>query len=140
VRGGITLGAVIGGLLIAGAVAAQTDLTKPLVGRWEGEVDYRGVPSDPSRAPHRTLIVRSVTQKEGKWVAEGRFGIIGKGLAPVEMEVDTEGSKPSLRFVNGPITVRLQLLDDKHLAGTFTPPAVGRRGSEPLQIRLEKQE
>jgi hypothetical protein len=132
--------ALMVGSLIGGPAAAEIDLAKALVGTWEGEVERMGVTGDPSRDAQRTLVIQAVTSQADKWVGEGRFGITGRRLAPVQIEVDASGNTPSIRFVNGPMTIRLQLLDDKHLAGTFTPPAAGRRGSEPLPLRMEKKD
>ena len=123
-----------------GSGTAQLDLAKALVGTWEGEVERMGVTGDPSRDTRRTLIIQSVTSQADKWVGDGRFGITGSTLVPVQIDVDAGGNTPTIRFVNGPITVRLQLLDDKHLSGTFAPPPAGRRGSEPFPLRLEKKE
>ena len=58
-------------LLHVGAAAAQVDLAKVLVGRWEGEQEYITNRADD---PKRTLVIESVNQVDGKWVADGRFG------------------------------------------------------------------
>jgi hypothetical protein len=55
----------------AGVAAAQVDLAKVLVGRWEGEQE--GI-TNRADDPKRTLVIESVNQVDGKWVANGRFG------------------------------------------------------------------
>lgn len=113
---------------------AQVDLAKALIGKWAGEVQQRGTGGDPNR----TLIIEAVTQTEGKWVAQGKYGMTGKGLGRVQMEVDAGGGKPWVRFVTAAnLTVRLDLFDEKHLVGKVT--LAGARQQDPDRaIRLEK--
>ena len=102
--------------LIAGRstpVLGQSDLAAQLVGKWEG-TQYQTVKGGVSE--DRTLIISSVAQREGKWIAEGRYGI--KGGAKVQIEVDTTGQRPSLRWAmpNGN-TVQVSLINPKTLSG-----------------------
>ena len=117
---------------------AQGDLAKALVGKWEGDVQWAG--GAGTGDPNRTLIIESVTQKDGKWVATGRYGVTGKGLGKVEIEVDDSGSRPFIRFVTGGnSTVRLALTDAKYLIGTLTLPGTSQRGND-RPMRLERKD
>jgi len=49
--------------------AAQVDLAKALVGTWEGEQEYLVISAEN---PKRILVIESVNQVDGKWVANGR--------------------------------------------------------------------
>ena len=120
---------------------AQVDLAKTLVGRWEGEVQFLVPKGRPD--PNRTLIIASVIQRDGKWLATGRFGVTGRGLGPVQIEVDASDARPAIRFaVSGSnATVRLELLDEKHLVGTLAQVgAGGPQGSDHRPMKLEKRE
>ena len=120
--------------------SAQPDLAKVLVGKWEGAVQWAGGAGSGAGDPNRTLIIDSVEQKDGKWVAMGKFGVTGKGLGKVTIEVEDSGSRPSIRFVTGGnSTVRLALAGTKDLTGTLT---IARRGggSPERPMSLEKKE
>ena len=88
---------VVAGLMLGtGVAAAQADLAKVLVGTWKGELQQR---TQKGPDPELTLIIASVKQEGGKWVADARLG--GADAAktrPVNIDIDTSGSKPSLRF------------------------------------------
>jgi hypothetical protein len=119
--------AVVLALLTGSISEAQTDSVKALIGKWEGEVQLRGVGGDQNR----TLIIESVGEKDGKLVAEGRYGITGKGLGKIQIEVDTTGRWPSIRFVTSAnTTVRLNLVDERSMVGTMTLPGTREGGSD----------
>ncbi len=61
-------GAVILGALAAAPSSAQDDVAKALVGKWQGEVQFRDAGADRS---NRTLVIESVSVKEG--TATGRY-------------------------------------------------------------------
>jgi hypothetical protein len=111
---------VVAGLMLGTGVAtAQADLSKALVGTWQGEVQQL---MKKGADPVLTLIISSVKQEGGKWVADARLG--GADAAktrPVNIDIDTSGSKPSLRFkgVSG-AEYTLNLFGDKELVA---PPA-----------------
>jgi hypothetical protein len=133
--------AVLGISLGMASAWAQEDLAKSLVGKWEGAVEFAGSAGSAMGDANRTLIIESVTQKDGKSVATGRYGITGKGLGKVEIELGDSGGKPFLRFVTGgPSTVRLTLTGAKELTGTttFVGTSSGRGGDRVL--RLEKKD
>lgn len=124
-------------LLAAPVSEAQMDVAKILAGKWEGEVEFMGTRGNLD--PNRTLVINSVTEKDGKWVAEGRFGVTGKGLGRVQVEVDTSGPNPRIRFVTAANqTVRLDVVDDRHMTGTLAAMGAGARGSDHRPLRLEK--
>lgn len=130
---------LLASVLVLGSLScAQGDLARSLVGTWEGELQTLG--KGTRGDPHRTLIIRSVSQKEGKWIGEGRFGVTGKSLGPVQMEVDTNGMRPSIRFATGAnATVRLELLEEGHLIGTLTRREMGGTLGNDRAIKLEKR-
>ncbi|SRR5712691_3252883 len=135
-RGGIraargALFVVAGLLLAAGVAAAQVDLAKVLVGTWQGELQYK-----KTNTP-LTLRITSVKQEDGKWIGDGRFG-----PTPVKIDIDTSGSKPSLRWKGAAgIVYDLSLLDDTNLAGTATL-TTGQSGLSERErpVKLEKKQ
>jgi len=130
-----TMAAVLLGVL-AGAAAAQTDPGAALVGTWEGELTFRTNTADSNR----TLVIKSVTQQDGKWVGDGLYGTTGKNLAKVAIEVDVKGRRPSLQFTsNEGSVVKLDLLDPKSLVGTLTLSG-SRKGGADRPLRLEKKD
>lgn len=73
-------------------------------------------------------------------MATGRYGVTGKGLGKVEIEVDESGSRLFIRFVTGgPSTVRLSLVGAKDLTGTLTLPGTSQRGND-RPMRLERKD
>ena len=134
--------AVLGTSLGMSSAWAQEDLAKSLVGKWEGR-SMGGLSRGAVGDANRTLIIESVTQKDGAWVGAGRYGITGKGLGKVEIEVGDSAGRPFIRFVTGgPSTVRLTLTGAKELTGTTTISGLntgtGRGGDR--AVRLEKKD
>jgi hypothetical protein len=132
---------VMAGLMVGtGVAAAQADLAKALVGTWQGELQMRSKKSDPVV----TLIITSVKQEDGKWVADARLGGADGKTAPVMIGIDTSGSKPSLRFKGrSGIEYDVSLFNDKALVGTavLTTTQAGRSsGSRDRPIKFEKKE
>jgi hypothetical protein len=133
---------VAAGLMLGTAVAtAQADLAKALVGTWKGELQTLTKQGDPVL----TLIISSVKQEGGKWVADARLG--GADAAktrPANIDIDTSGSKPSLRFKGAAgAEYNLNLFGDKELVGTatLTSAQAGRStGSRDRSVKLEKKE
>jgi len=128
---------VMAGLLAATGVAvAQADLSK-LVGTWKGELQQRtGKDADPTVV----LIIKSVKQEDGKWMADARVGATEDKTAKVNLEIDAGGAKPSVRWTGGKgAQYDLSLLDDKNLVGTavLTTSQAGR-GARDRPVKLEK--
>ncbi len=99
------IGVMLLGLLVIGIgpSSAQGDLAKVLVGTWKGEVQFHTVRGGGD--PTRILRIDSMTEKDGKWIAEGMYGITT--LSRVQISVANE-SKPWIQFVTGAnSTVRL---------------------------------
>ncbi len=122
--------------------SAQLDLAKVLVGKWEGAVQWAAGAGSGVGDPNRTLIIDSVEQKDGKSVAHmGKFGVTGKGLGKVTIEVEDSGSRPSIRFVTGSnSTVRLRIFRNQGSDGDFRPfPGTSQRGND-RPMNLEKKE
>jgi hypothetical protein len=63
--------AVLMVLSLVGVSHAQVDLAKALVGTWEGEQGYLVISAEN---PKRILVIESVNQVDGKWVANGWYG------------------------------------------------------------------
>jgi hypothetical protein len=132
--------AVVGTSLGLSSGWAQVDLAKSLVGKWEGDVQFAGGAGSGVGDPNRTLIIESVAEKDGKWVATGRYGVTGKGLGKVEIEVSDSGGRPFIRFVTGgSSTVRLTLTGAKELTGTMTLSGTSQRGND-RPMKLEKKD
>jgi CHAT domain-containing protein len=125
------------GLLIVARSDAQPDLSKRLIGKWQGELQFLGAGSNASR----TLVIESVSEKDGKWSAQGRFGVTGQGLGKVAIDVDVSGRRPVLQFVPGSyaLGVRLNLINEKSLVGRMTLKQVNQAVPD-LSISLERVE
>lgn len=120
----------VGGMALESA-RGQSDLSKVLIGKWEGDVQL------PGRGdPKRTLVIDSV-DASGK-SAQGRWGIAGKGLGRVSIAIEDDAGKVWLKFTTGTnISIRLQLVGDKNLVGTNRFAGTGE-GVRDLPVRLEK--
>lgn len=130
---------VVAGLMVgAGGAAAQGDLAKVLVGRWEGEQEYIVNRADD---PKRTLVIESVNQVDGKWVANGRFGT-PTAMGRVKIAIETSGKDVGLSWTGGSgAQYQLNLLQDKHLVGKMTlTMEQGKSGthSRDRTVKLEK--
>lgn len=133
---GSTWFAMVVVLLWATGVGAQADLGKALVGKWEGDLQFRSSRAETGR----TLVIKSVTERDGKWVGEGLYGVTGKGLDKVVIDVDASGKRPSIQFTtDANSVVRLELLDAKSLVGTLVL-AGSRKGGADRGLKLEKVE
>jgi hypothetical protein len=89
------------------------------------------------------LIIKSLKQEDGKWIASARVGPTEEKTASVNLEIDTTGSKPAVRWTGGSGAVySLSLLDDKNLVGTatLTTAQAGARGERDRAVKLEKKE
>jgi len=125
-------------LSCVGVSHAQVDLAKVLVGRWEGEQEYITVRSED---PKRTLVIESVNQMDGKWVANGRYGT-PPGLGRVKIAIETSGKDVSLSWTGGSGTqYQLNVMQDKHLVGKATLTVgqnKGASGSRDRTLKLDK--
>ena len=130
--------AVLVVLSLAGVTFSQVELAKVLVGRWEGEQEYLQVHSDSAK---RILVIESVSQVDGKWAADGRYGTPA-GLVRVKIAIETGGKNVGLSWT-GPTgnQFRLNLLQDKHLVGKVSltmEQSKGSTGSRDRTLKLEK--
>jgi hypothetical protein len=132
---------VMAGLMAgAGVAAAQVDVAMALVGTWKGELQQR---TQKGADPTVVLIIKSLKQEDGKWVASARVGPTEEKTGPVQLEIDTTGAKPSVRWTGGSGAIyNLTLLDDKNLTGTatLTTGQGGARGDRDRPVKLEKKE
>ena len=127
-------------LLAASFSSAQGDRAKALLGKWEGDVQVGAGAGKNVGDSARTLIVESVEQKDGKLMAAGKWGITGKGLGKVDIEVDEGSDRVGIRFVTGAnSTIRLSLVGPKQLTGTLTVPGPARTGND-RALNLEKKD
>ena len=132
--------AVVVVLSLAGVSHAQVDPAKALVGRWEGEQEYLLISAEN---PKRILVIESVNQVDGKWVANGRYGTPA-GLVRVKIAVETGGKGVDLSWT-GPTgnQFQLNLLRDKHLVGEITlttEQSKSGTGSRDRTLKLEKKQ
>jgi hypothetical protein len=130
--------AVAMALSLVGVSHAQVDPAKALVGRWEGEQEYLLISAEN---PKRILVIESVNQVDGKWVANGRYGTPA-GLVRVKIAVETSGKGVDLSWT-GPTgnQFQLNLLRDKHLVGKVTLTSEQSKsgtGSRDRALKLEK--
>jgi hypothetical protein len=117
---------------VAADTAAQTDLARALVGRWEGEISGRFHKNNPAVV----LVITSLKEDGGRWSADARFG-----ASPVSLEIDASGQQPSLRWTSRNGTAyAVSLFDDKTLSGTatLTQETAGNRERE-RPVKLEKK-
>ena len=131
---------VMAGLMLgAGVAAAQVDVAKVLVGTWKGELQQR---TQKGADPTVVLIIKSLKQEDGKWVASARVGATEEKTGPVRLEIDTTGAKPSVRWTGGSgASYNLSLLDDKNLVGTATlTTGQGSQRDRDRSVKLEKKE
>ncbi len=63
-----------------------------LVGTWKGELQQR---TNKGADPTIVLIIKSVKQEDGKWVASARVGATEEKTGNVNLEIDT--TAPSRR-------------------------------------------
>ena len=136
------------GVVLAGMLAlmlccvtsagAQTDVSKLLVGRWNG--DTRG----PSALYDRTLIIKSVEDRDAELVVGGEYGgpggTLGGKLYPVRDMVEMINSEIVLRFLTPERRTTMLTLQKagKRLMGPVTGAAqVGRsaQGDDSLSLR-----
>jgi hypothetical protein len=131
---------VMAGLMLgAGVAAAQVDVAKVLVGTWKGELQQR---TQKGADPTVVLIIKSLKQEDGKWVASARVGATEEKTGPVQLEIDTTGAKPSVRWTGGSGAIyNLSLLDDKNLVGTAAlTTGQGSQRDRDRSVKLEKKE
>jgi len=117
--------------LALGIAHAQDDPLRALVGTWQGQVDVR-------RDPERTLVIKSVSRRDGQWVADIHYGTTGKGLSHLQAQIEMSGGAPTLFFTtSADIKAELKLFSERELRGFLKIRAeagswVGRK------MRLEK--
>jgi hypothetical protein len=135
----VALLVMAGFMLGAGVAAAQVDVAKVLVGTRKGELQQR---TQKGADPTVVLIIKSLKQEDGKWVASARVGATEEKTGPVQLEIDTTGAKPSVRWTGGSGAIyNLSLLDDKNLVGTATlTTGQGSQRDRDRSVKLEKKE
>jgi hypothetical protein len=112
-------------------VAESNDLDprlKPLVGTWEGRVRWQN-----SRAEEGRVLL--IVEKAGQLQAQ--YGVTGQKLFPVNLSIDTSGSRLKLSFTTGAGNpVALMLEKDDYLIGTVHP--LGHRSKRRLQRAADR--
>lgn len=117
---------------------AQADLSKVLVGRWDGEIEF---PFRTPEGPDRTLIIKSVRQEGGTWTADVLYGITGKGTGPVSATIEVVSGEVILKFLtqaNSAVTLRLY--KEKNLFGSFRLMGAGAGAPREYRMKLTKIE
>jgi hypothetical protein len=123
---------------------AQTDLSKVLIGKWEGELEkpkgpgahrpkaFR--PSTEQPVDGRTLVIQEVREEGGKWVVtRAQYGITGKRLGRVDVTLDMMGNEVTLQFETGAGSqAKLKLTGENALVGTL---AIPRGGITPMELK-----
>ena len=112
------------------------DLATALVGRWEGDIR---LPSTPDGEAGRLLYIDSVSEKDGRWTAQGRYGMATRGVGGhFDIDVERGAAPPEIRFVTASnATVRLQRVEDEGLVGAvdFTGSHADHEGQLGMRLR-----
>jgi hypothetical protein len=133
----------LGVVIVAGSSAAAQEKPaespaldprlKALVGTWEGRVRWQS-----SRAEEGRVLV--IAEKAGQLQAQ--YGVSGQKLFPVNLSVDTSGSRLKISFTTGagnPVVLALE--KDDYLTGTFTLSGSSRGGGSnerPIDLQRKK--
>ena len=132
------------------ANAEEMDLSKALVGKWEGEMT-KGPKDKAQRNNARTLVIGQVRKQDGKWIVEdAKWGVTGQELGPIEVTLEVNGGVPTLQFQHqsenarggrtGTSSAKLSLNSEGVLAGTLHLGGVGP-SNEPIRpVKLKKME
>lgn len=111
---------------------AQVDLSKVLIGKWEGEV----LIGKTGKTGNPTLIIKKVREEDGRWICKAKWGRPEKRLRQVDVTLQVNGGDVSIRFVTPRgAQVDVKLYKERSLVGTFIHP----RGWE-SRIHLRKVE
>ena len=98
-------------LLMLGVAHAQDPAIQKLVGTWEGKVDVRD-------EPERTLVIKSVAQERGQWIANIDYGTTGRTMNELQARIEQQRGTPTLTFASSTTNkVELQLVSDRELRG-----------------------
>lgn len=121
-------------------IAAQTQHSEVLVGKWEGEERFQSSPRERSgnerrSNPYRTLIIESVGEGEGARPVKGQYGMTGTNLGRINGTLETSAGQARLQFTIDGANVVLDLQGDKDLIGTVALSAARGR-----YMRLKKVE
>jgi hypothetical protein len=105
---------------------------KPLIGTWEGRVQFQSSRDEQSR-------ILVIQERAGQ--LEGRYGIPGKGLERVVLSVEADTSRPKISFkTSAGHTVSLELVKEDWLSGTMVLTGGGRGGGSPNRpLELERK-
>lgn len=123
-------------VLLAGSTPAQTERSKAFVGAWRGEVRFLNERGDPTR----NLVILSVNEADGKWTADGLYGI-SSANGRVKIDIDLSGQWPSIRFVTGSNSIiKLNLVSEKVLTGSITWQGATNSGTNERAMILKRVE
>ena len=102
------------------ALAADDNLEKRLVGKWEGEQATKN-------NTFRRLVIESIKSGGDQLTASGRYGDAEKNGQAVDIKITTSGNDATLEFLNpAGNRVTLKLVGDRNLDGVVRT-FVGRR-------------
>jgi hypothetical protein len=100
-------------LLVLGVADAQDEGIQKMVGRWQGKADLR-------EEPERTLVIKSVHQERGVWVASIDYGPTGKSASALEARIERERGTPTMTFAMSTTSkAELQLISERELRGVL---------------------
>ena len=134
----ITISLLITGVMTAfspAAFADEDEAVKKLVGKWEGNIAI------PDGA--RTVVIDRVKREGDQWTAIGMYGVTGKDLRKVTYQVTVNGNDVQIEFTFGSNYLKLKLVGDNELDGTFRyfrPAGQGGGRQSNAQMKLKKAE
>jgi len=106
---------VLTAMLAVGSQAADDDLAKKLVGRWEGGAATK-------TGANHVLVVESVSRDGDQLTASGRYGDADKNGSKVSIKITQAASDVTLEFTapgQDGRPVQLKLVGDRDLDGTM---------------------
>ncbi len=109
--GASTCAVVVATLLALGVALAQDESAQKVVGTWKGKVELLD-------EPERTLVIKSVTQQAGVWIAKVEYGPTGQKLDAFEGRVEKHRGATTLTFsISTSRKVELSLVSQTELRG-----------------------
>ncbi len=124
---------------------AQMDLSKVLVGKWEGKFQtedrdrrVKGRTVNVERTEHlRTLIIGQVREQDGKWIVGNvKFGETGKPLGAVIVTLEMAGGEANIQFITGAGNpVKLRLSKEDLLVGTISVSSISGSAFRPIEFK-----
>ena len=97
--------------LALGVAYAQEPSVQKMIGTWKGKLD---VHDDPDQ----TLVIKSIVQEGGIWIANIEYGPTGKTLSAMPARVEKQGGATTLSFpLSATRKMELSLISERELRG-----------------------